>query len=136
MGERHSVILSTGSLREAGGVSLPRPGPADAVPDDVVARTEPDDSPTTDALQLAVAAVVLAGICRLVRERGFEVYGALVRAEGASDEPDRPAGVDYSVALDSALLPETATELLRRVDPAAALDEVPDGVVMRRVGHD
>lgn len=88
-------------------------------------------------MHLAVACCVLNDIYREAERRGLQVNGVHVTAEGGfHTDTWHSTGVEYAVAIDSALLPETVDRLVGAVERVA---EVPralrQGVGVRRVGH-
>ncbi|SDT12320.1 OsmC-like protein [Nocardioides scoriae] len=130
MAERYTVAVATGSLREDDGVTLPHEWTEEGV--SVRGRLT-----GAHVLHLAVATCVLNDLYREARDRGVPLAGVHVSAEGGFDiVTGASTGVEYSVALDSSLLPEQVQELLLQVDEVA---EVPKalraGIDVRRVGH-
>lgn len=129
MAERYVVELGAGSLREESGQTVPHAWSDEGVSVHCEERG-------THVLHLAVAGAVLDELHRRATTRGLELRGVRVRAEGALDDPDAEAlGVDYSVAIDSALLLEEVEGLLADLDPVAGLPEsLHAGIAVRRVG--
>lgn len=130
MAERYVVVMGAGSLREPGGTVMPD----ELIPDGVSVRCEETG---THVLHLAVAGAVLSQVWLAASSRGRALHGALVRAEGAVEQgDDTSVGVEYSVAVDSAMLPEEVDALVAAIDPVADLPEaLHSGIEVRRVGH-
>jgi len=130
MAERYVVVMAAGSLREPGGSVVPD----ELIPDGVSVRCEETG---THVLHLAVASTVITRVWRDALDRGRPLNGAMVRAEGAVEQGgDESVGVEYSVAVDSAMLPEEVDALVAAVDPVADLPEsLHAGIEVRRVGH-
>lgn len=130
MGERYVVVMSAGSLQEPGGSVMPH----ELIPEGVRVRCEETG---THVLHLAVAGTVIAQVWRGAIDRGRPLHGAMVRAEGAVEATgDESVGVEYSVAVDSSMLPEDVDALVASIDPVGDLPEaMHGGIEVRRVGH-
>ncbi len=88
-------------------------------------------------MHLAVACSVLDDVYREADRRGVQVNGVHVTAEGGFDADTwLSTGVEYAVAIDSALLPEAVDRLVGAVERVAAVPRaLRQGVGVRRVGH-
>ncbi|GAB3991178.1 hypothetical protein [Nocardioides marmoraquaticus] len=137
MAERYVVVMSAGSLMEPGGSVMAH----ELIPEGISVRCEETG---THVVHMAVAATVVGQVWRGAIERGRPLHGAMVRVEGAvestgggdGDAGDDSVAVEYSVAVDSAMLPEDVDALVASVDPVGHLPaSMHGGIEVRRVGH-
>jgi uncharacterized OsmC-like protein len=132
MAERFSVGVGAGSLREvdAGCLQVPHTHTRDGIS----VRGEVTGA---HVLHLAVACCVLNDVYREARARTMAVNGVYVTAEGGFEEETwASTGVEYSVAIDSGLLPEVVDDLVLTVEQVAEIPRaLRQGVEVRRVGH-
>jgi uncharacterized OsmC-like protein len=131
MDDRFAVVVSAGSLREAGEREVCFPH-----------RWTPEGvSVTADftgghLLNLAAAGCVLNDVYREAARLGIEIDGVRVSAAGGFDTDDwRSTGIDYSVEVRS---PASADQVAHLLDIVDAVAEIPralrQGAPVRRVG--
>jgi len=114
MAEHYSVSVGSGSLVIDDGFAMDHAWTGAGVT---------FDAPFTGGhlLHLAVAGCVLNNVYLEAEKLGVTVNGVRVTAEGSFDECGRSPGIEYDVAVDSAMTVAEVDHLLALVDEAAEI---------------
>jgi len=114
MAEHYSVSVGSGSLVIDDGFAMDHAWTGAVVT---------FDAPFTGGhlLHLAVAGCVLNNVYLEAEKLGVTVNGVRVTAEGSFDESGRSPGIEYDVAVDSAMTVAEVDHLLALVDEAAEI---------------
>lgn len=115
MAEHHTATVGAGTLAVDDGIAVEHPWTGSGVTFDAAFSG-------AHLLHLAVAGCVLNSVYREAQRRGTRLDGVRVTARGAFD-PDswRSHGIDYDVAVDSALDDAEVEDLIARVEQDAEI---------------